>query len=75
MRILKFMKKGENGVVSGFTAINVNYKKISTKELPHAMMKLTGQKIFSHGIPFSPIIFLVFFFPHSFSILVIYRAH
>ena len=69
-------KKGGNHKVSGCSAINVISKKFSPKEAPDAVVKLTGEKnLFATVIQSHPSFFPVFFFPHSFSILVIYRAH
>jgi hypothetical protein len=51
-------KKGGNGKVRACTTIHVISKKFSTIEAPDAAVIQAGQKIFSHGIPFSPILFL-----------------
>ena len=57
-------KKGWNGVGSGCTTINVNSKKFPTKGAPDAVVKLTGEQVFSQGNPFSTILCLFCsFFP------------
>jgi len=51
-------------------------RNFSPKEAPDAVVKLTGEKnLFATVIQSHPSFFPVFFFPHFFSILVIYRAH